>query len=71
MIRIEAPPHSAARQRARCSSAALAVEYAAAFGPATTEFLEATKMIEPPAPYCSIVRNASLATRKYPVESTL
>ncbi len=48
LARIPLQPPSSARHRARCSSAALADEYAAAFLPATIEFLEAMKTIEPP-----------------------
>ena len=53
LTRIPAPPPSSARQRARCSSAAFADEYAAAFLPATSAFLEAMKTIEPPTS-CSL-----------------
>ena len=64
LTRIPCAPPSSARQRARCSEAALADEYAAAFAPATSAFFEPTKTIEPPRP-CSIsTRNASRAARK-------
>src|SRR6267378_798772 len=63
-------PPSSARQRARCASAALAVEYAAAFLPATSAFLLATKTRLPPRPCACKSRKPSRATRKYPVAST-
>ena len=64
LTRMPSAPPSSARQRARCSSAAFADEYAAAFLPATSAFLEATKTIEPPRPCERSTRNASRATRK-------
>ena len=48
LTRIPCGPPSSARQRARCSEAALADEYAAAFAPATSAFFDATKTTEPP-----------------------
>src|SRR5215472_4987812 len=65
----DAPP-SSARQRARCSSAAFAAEYAAAFFPAAMLFFEATKTSDPPVPCAFHVWNAARETRKYPVAST-
>ena len=70
LTRIPNCPPSSARQRARCASAALAVEYAAAFLPATSAFLLATKTRLPPRPCASKSRKPSRATRKYPVAST-
>ncbi len=63
-------PHSApsaARQRARCSAAALAAQYADAPGEATSAFLLPTKTMDPPSPWRFISANASRDTRKYPV----
>src|ERR1700749_355322 len=65
--RMPATPPSSAKHRARCSSAALADEYAAAFLPATSAFLEATKIREPPVRWAFRARKASSDTRKYPV----
>ncbi len=48
LTRMPCLPPSSARQRARCSEAALADEYAAALAPATSAFLEPTKTIAPP-----------------------
>jgi hypothetical protein len=62
--RMPSPPPSSARQRARCSSAAFADEYAAAFLPATTAFFEAMNTIEPPVSCCLSTRKDARATRK-------
>ena len=62
--RIPAAPPSSARQRARCSSAAFADEYAAAFLPATSAFFDATNTIDPPRSCARRIPNASRPTRK-------
>src|SRR3954449_11619541 len=49
LTRIPAAPPSSARHRARCSSAAFADEYAAAFLPATSAFFDATHPPPPPS----------------------
>ena len=63
LTRIPCGPPSSARQRARCSDAAFADEYAAALLPATSAFFEATKTIEPPRP-CSSRTRKRLARRE-------
>ena len=50
LTRIPCGPPSSARQRARCSDAAFADEYAAAFAPATSAFFDADEDDRPAAP---------------------